>query len=115
MIGVPCDLRGRNVCAYFVMLFFAAQDANTFAAARAVRASEIFALALGAVGSKAPVCEDRHHNSAISAIASKRALMRASSAMRLARSAGSSAITITASKKSSTGACNCARRVNAPA
>lgn len=55
------------------------------------------------------------YNSAISAMASKRALMRANSARRLARRAASSAITMTASKNVSTGACSCDKRVSAPA
>lgn len=68
------------------------------------------------IGSEVAVCRDGcHYSRAISAMASKRALIRASSATRFARSAGSSAITITPSKKASTGACNCASRASAPA
>lgn len=68
------------------------------------------------IGSEVAVCRDGcHYSSAISAMASKRALIRASSATRFARSAGSSVITITPSKKASTGACNCASRESAPA
>ena len=67
------------------------------------------------IGSEALACGGcGRYNNAISAIASKRALMRASNVTRLARRAGSSAITITPSKNVSIGACSCARRTSAP-